>query len=160
MVSGTMGRRPEHHPLRQRLAAALLQTQRPDGSWQVYYGAPDGDINATVEAYAALRSMGHSPWEPEMQLARRWILDRGGLRDIRVFTRYWLALIGEWPWEETPNLPPEIVWLPEWFPLSIYNFAQWARANLMPLTILSARHPVRPLPSKRRLDEFVSGWTR
>lgn len=142
----------EDHPLRPRLAQSLLETQRPDGAWQIYHGAPNGDINATVEAYAALRSMGHRDDAPALARARQWIADRGGLRQVRVFTRYWLALIGEWPWEKTPNLPPEVVWLPLWFPLSIYHFAQWARATLMPIAILSARRPIRPLPPENRLD--------
>ena len=142
----------EDHPLRPRLAQSLLETQRPDGSWQIYYGATNGDINTTVEAYAALRSMGHSDAETFMVKARQWIESKGGLRNIRVFTRYWLALIGEWPWEKTPNLPPEVVWLPLWFPFSIYNFAQWARATLMPIAVLSARRPSRPLPDHCRLD--------
>jgi len=147
----------EDHPLRPRLAQSLLETQRPDGSWQIYFGAANGDINTTVEAYAALRSMGHSDDEPFMVKAREWIASKGGLRNIRVFTRYWLALIGEWPWEKTPNLPPEVVWLPLWFPFTIYNFAQWARATLMPIAILSARRPSRPLPADRRLDALFSG---
>jgi squalene-hopene/tetraprenyl-beta-curcumene cyclase len=147
----------EDHPLRPRLAQSLLETQRPDGSWQIYYGATNGDINTTVEAYAALRSVGHSDDEPFMVRAREWIASKGGLRNIRVFTRYWLALIGEWPWEKTPNLPPEIVWLPLWFPFSIYNFAQWARATLMPIAVLSARRPSRPLPPSRRLDALFPG---
>ena len=46
-------------PLRRRLAQSLLDTQRPDGAWQIYHDAPNGDINATVEAYAALRSLGY-----------------------------------------------------------------------------------------------------
>jgi squalene-hopene/tetraprenyl-beta-curcumene cyclase len=142
----------EHHPLRPRLAQSLLETQRPDGAWQIYHGAPNGDINTTVEAYAALRSMGHRDDEPALMRAREWIAAKGGLRNVRVFTRYWLALIGEWPWEKTPNLPPEVVWLPLWFPLSIYHFAQWARATLMPIAILSARRPSRPLPPENRLD--------
>ena len=54
---------------------------------------------------------------------------------------------------EDPNAPPEVVWLPLWFPFSIYNFAQWARATLMPVAVLSARRPSRPLPPK-------TGWTR
>ena len=109
----------EDDPLRPRLAQSLLETQRPDGSWQIYYGANNGDINTTVEAYAALRSMGHSDDEPALVKAREWIASKGGLRNVRVFTRYWLALIGEWPWEKTPNLPPEVVWLPLWFPFTI-----------------------------------------
>lgn len=144
----------EAHPLRARLARSLVETQRPDGSWQIYHDAPNGDVNTTVEAYAALRSMGVDADSYELVRARRWILDKGGLGNVRVFTRYWLALIGEWPWDKTPNLPPEMIWLPRWFPFSIYNFAQWARATLVPLTILSLRRLSRPLPPGRRLDEL------
>jgi squalene-hopene/tetraprenyl-beta-curcumene cyclase len=142
----------EDHPLRVRLGRALLDTQRPDGAWQVFYDAPNGDINATVEAYAALRSLGHRDDEEPLRKARDWILSKGGLSNVRVFTRYWLALIGEWPWEKTPNIPPEVIWLPTWFPFSIYNFAQWARATLMPIAVLSAHRPSRPLAPENRLD--------
>ncbi len=144
----------ENHHLRPRLANSLRETQGEDGSWRIYYGAPAGDINTTVEAYAALRSMGDAPSAPHMKRAREWIMSKGGLKNIRVFTRYWLALIGEWPWEKTPNLPPEVVFFPNWFVFSIYNFAQWARATLMPIAVLSARRPSRPLPAGCRLDEL------
>ena len=147
----------EEHPLRKRLAQSLIDTQRPDGSWRIYHDAPGGDINTTVEAYAALRSMGHADDEPALARARDWILSKGGLRNIRVFTRYWLALIGEWPWERTPNLPPEVIWFPLWFPFSIYNFAQWARATLVPIAVLSAHRPCRPLPPENRLDALFPG---
>ncbi len=94
--------------------------------------------------------------------ARRWIFEHGGLRGIRVFTRYWLALLGEWPWSATPNLPPEVIANPRhWFAFDIYNFASWARATLLPLAVLSARRAVRPLPPERRLDElFPDGRER
>ncbi len=147
----------EDHPLRTRLGQSLLDTQRPDGAWQIYHGAPNGDINTTVEAYAALRSLGHRDDEPALAKALEWIHSKGGLRNIRVFTRYWLALIGEWPWERTPNIPPEVIWFPLWFPFSIYNFAQWARATLMPIAVLSARRPSRPLPAANRLDALFPG---
>lgn len=146
--------RLDGHHLAPRLAQSLRESQRPDGSWEIYYGAPAGDINTTVEAYAALRCEGDDPNAPHMRRARDWILSKGGLRNIRVFTRYWLALIGEWPWEKTPNLPPEVIWFPNWFVFSIYNFAQWARATLMPIAVLSARRPFRPLPREKRLDEL------
>jgi len=144
----------EDHHLRPRLAAALLREQRDDGSWEVYKNAPAGDINTTVEAYAALRSFGMSADEPVLKKAREWIFAKGGLKNIRVFTRYWLALIGEWPWTRTPNVPPEVIHFPKWFPFSIYNFAQWARATLMPIAVLSARRPLRRLPKDRQLDEL------
>lgn len=136
----------------------LLRRQRSDGSWEIYPGAPDGDINSTVEVYAALRAKGFDPRCPELTRARRWILDHGGLRSIRVFTRYWLAMIGVWPWLATPNLPPEIIRLPKWFPFSLYNFAQWARATMVPLAVICARRPIWPLSDGSRLDElFPSG---
>lgn len=133
---------------------AVLNEQRGDGAWEVYHDAPAGDINATVECYAALRAAGFGPDEEPLRKARQWIFAHGGLKNVRVFTRYWLALIGEWPWDETPALAPEIIYLPSWCPLNIYDFASWARATLVPLSILSIRQPVRPLPADRRLDEL------
>ncbi|MBB5518743.1 squalene--hopene cyclase [Amphiplicatus metriothermophilus] len=151
----------DDHHLCPRLAASLRESQSADGSWRIYHGAPAGDINTTVEAYAALRCHGDDPHAPHMARARAWILSKGGLRNVRVFTRYWLALIGEWPWDRTPNLPPEVIWFPNWFVFSIYNFAQWARATLMPIAVLSARRPTRPLPAERRLNElFPEGRAR
>ena len=142
------------HPIRPGLIRALLNEQRDDGSWEVYFDAPAGDINATVESYAALRCGGMDPDAEPLRKARDWILERGGLKHVRVFTRYWLALIGEWPWEKTPNIPPEVLYFPNWFPFSIYNFSSWARATLVPISILSARRPVHPLPDGAALDEL------
>jgi squalene-hopene/tetraprenyl-beta-curcumene cyclase len=58
----------------------------------------------------------------------------------------WLALFGAWPWEQLPVMPPEIALLPRWAPLNIYSFACWARQTIVPLTIVFAHRPVRPLP--------------
>jgi squalene-hopene/tetraprenyl-beta-curcumene cyclase len=139
------------------LVRGILQRQRNDGSWESYFDAPSGDINATVETYAALRLSGLSADEEPLRRAREWIFANGGLRQIRVFTRIWLALIGEWPWTNTPNLPPEVIRLPLWFPFNIYHFASWARATLVPLAVLSARRHVCRLPAQSRLDELFPG---
>jgi squalene-hopene/tetraprenyl-beta-curcumene cyclase len=141
------------HPRQQDIVATLLKAQRPDGSWEGYYQAPRGDINSTVECYAALRSVGMRPDEEPLKKAREWIFEHGGLKAVRVFTRYWLALLGEWPWSATPNMPPEVIANPRWW-FNIYNFASWARATLLPLAVLSARRVARPLPPDRRLDEL------
>lgn len=141
-------------PIEDGVIRALLKRQRADGSWDVYHGAPDGDVNSTIEVYAALRAKGISSQAPEMVKARQWILAHDGMRKVRVFTRYWLALIGVWPWRATPNLPPEIVRFPRWFPFSLYNFASWARATIVPLAIICARRPVFPLPDGDKLEEL------
>jgi len=142
------------HPIRAGLVRSLLNEQRDDGSWEVYHDAPAGDINTSVECYAALKCAGlDKDFEP-MRKARAWILERGGLKHVRVFTRYWLALIGEWPWQKTPYIPPEVIYFPTWFPFNIYNFSSWARATLMPIAILSAQRPIVPLEPGSRLDEL------
>ncbi len=149
------------HPRERDLVNSILSAQRDDGSWEIFFDAPQGDINCTVECYAALKAVGMSADSKPLLDAREWILSHGGLSGVRVFTRYWLALIGEWPWDRTPNLPPEVIANPRWFPFNIYNFASWARATLLPLAVLSARRAVRPLPADRRLDElFPDGRDR
>lgn len=136
------------------LQRAILNEQRPDGAWEVYADAPVGDINATVECYAALRVHGQNPEAPEMRRARDWILQHGGLGKTRLFTRYWLALLDEWPWQHTANIPPEVIWQPRWSPFNVYRFASWARATLMPISVLSALRPSRRAAPERRLDEL------
>ncbi|MDR3229041.1 MAG: squalene--hopene cyclase, partial [Puniceicoccales bacterium] len=96
--------------------------------------------------------------EPPLRAAREWIHARNGLSKIRLFTRFWLACIGEWPWESLPVIPPEFIFIPKFLPFNIYRFASWARATFMPMSIISARRPVCPLPAERRLDElFLNG---
>ncbi len=144
----------EDDPKKAGVVANILNQQREDGSWEVYYQAPAGELSATVECYAALRACGYSAEHPALVKARDWILSHGGVPKVRVFTKIWLALIGEWPWSGTPTLPPELIYFPHWMPFNIYQFSSWARATIVPLCILSARRPVRPLPPASRLDEL------
>ena len=128
--------------------------QRQDGSWANFPGGP-GDLSTTIEAYAALRLAGDSPEAAHLSIARQFILDHGGVERSRVFTKLWLALFGEWPWQRVPAIPPEVVLLPRWFPLNVYDFACWARQTIVPLSIVRSLRPVRPLPFQ--LDELKTG---
>lgn len=141
-------------PNKDKIVSGILSKQRDDGAFETYFDAPSGDINSTVESYVALRVAGVDPESSAMRAAREWILERNALDNIRVFTRYWLSLIGEWPWENTPNLPPEIIRLPLWVPFNIYNFASWARATLVPLCVMSSMRYVKPLPEHLRPHEL------
>ncbi|MFE0700818.1 squalene--hopene cyclase [Streptomyces sp. NPDC058872] len=134
-------------------AAALhiRREQREDGAWATFYDGP-GELSATVEAYVALRLAGDPPEAPHMARASAWVRAHGGIASARVFTRIWLALFGWWSWEDLPELPPELLFLPKWFPLNIYDFGCWARQTIVPLTVVSAKRPVRPAPFP--LDEL------
>ncbi|MFI6006171.1 squalene--hopene cyclase [Streptomyces sp. NPDC051366] len=127
--------------------------QREDGTWSTFRGGP-GDLSTTIEAYVALRLAGNAPDEPHMAEAAAWIRAQGGIAASRVFTRIWLALFGWWKWEDLPALPPELIFMPRWFPFNIYRFACWARQAIVPLTVVSAMRPVRPAPFC--LDELHS----
>ena len=48
-----------------RVVRSIRNEQRPDGSWEIYYEAPQGDVNTTVECYAALRAAGVCPHRQE-----------------------------------------------------------------------------------------------
>ncbi|NUK36772.1 squalene--hopene cyclase [Streptomyces lunaelactis] len=125
--------------------------QREDGTWGTFYGGP-GELSATIEAYVALRLAGDRPDEAHMARASAWIREQGGIAAGRVFTRIWLALFGWWKWDDLPELPPELIFFPKWMPLNIYDFGCWARQTIVPLTVVSAKRPVRPAPFP--LDEL------
>jgi squalene-hopene/tetraprenyl-beta-curcumene cyclase len=38
-----------------------------------------------------------------------------------------------------------VILLPSWFPLNVYDFACWARQTIVPLTVVAAHRPTRPL---------------
>jgi len=122
----------------------IASKQRDDGTWANFYGGP-GDLSTTVEAYVALRLAGHLPHTRHMAKAAAWIRDQGGIPATRVFTRIWLALFGEWSWDDLPVIPPELIYFPAWFPLNVYDWACWARQTIVPLTIVTAMRPVRQL---------------
>ncbi len=131
----------------------ILGRQREDGSWGQYFGAP-GDLSTSVECYFALKLAGVSPDTQAMARARRFILSKGGVPRVRVFTKIWLSLFGQWDWKGVPVLPPELMLFPNWFPVNIYEFSSWARATIVPLLIVLDRKPVKPVPPGAAIDEL------
>ena len=125
-------------------AAWIRSRQRQDGTWATFHGGPP-DLSTTIEAYTALRLAGDPEDAAHMRRAAAWVRKAGGIERSRVFTRIWLALFGLWDWEDLPVLPPEMILLPSWVPLNIYDFGCWARQTIVPLTIVSALRPVRPI---------------
>jgi len=143
--------------LRQRKMVHYLQeTQLPDGSWNIFFGAP-GDLSATVEAYAAMKLAGEKPESRFMRLAREFVCDNGGMEKARVFTKIFLALLGAYPWEQCPALPPELMLVPVGLPLNIYEMSSWARSTVVPLLIVWHYKPVLKRLGGFRLDELSWG---
>ena len=149
LVTHFLGQRDE--AIWRGIAQDIRNYQRADGSWALYDGAP-GDLSTTIESYFALRLAGDRG--PHLDRARQFILDRGGIARARVFTRIWLALCGEWSWDDLPTMPLELMLLPPRAPISIYRFASWARATIVPLLVLMTDRPVHPVPASASLADI------
>jgi squalene-hopene/tetraprenyl-beta-curcumene cyclase len=152
----------------ERSAAWIRSQQRADGTWANFHDGP-GELSTTIEAYWALRLAGDRLDAEHMLTAAAFIRAQGGLERARVFTHLWLALFGLWSWDRVPALPPEIVLLPSWVPLSIYDFACWARQTIVALSLVKAHRPVRELsfdldelhgqpPTPRAVRSRRGGW--
>lgn len=146
--------RGEADPERARkIANSVKSQQNPDGSWSSHYAGP-GDLNVSIQAYFGLKLAGVSAQEPFMQRGRDFILAKGGVRQANVFTKIWLALFGQYDWRGAPSLPPEIIFLPNWFYLNIYEFASWSRETLMALSVVLTLKPVCHIPPEAGVDEL------
>jgi squalene-hopene/tetraprenyl-beta-curcumene cyclase len=153
----------QKHDVLQATARWIRSKQGADGTWNIFHGGPS-DLSATIEAYVALRLAGDPGDAPHMRAAAEFVRKAGGIEESRVFTRIWLAMVGQWSWDDLPALPPEVILLPSWFPLNIYDFASWARQTIVPLTVVASYRPSRPLPfdlaelKTGRVEKGVPGW--
>ncbi len=139
--------------LEARIAKYLLETQQPDGSWNLF---PEGEGYAsyTIEAYAALKLAGMRADDEPLVRARRWIMANGGITRAGTLARFYLASIGLVPWSATAACPVELMLLPNWFPLNIYELGSWARGTFVALALLQAAKPVRRLSEENLIGEL------
>src|ERR1700683_5440181 len=118
-----------------KLANYVRCRQLPDGGWNIYFGGPS-ELNATVKAYFALKLTGDSPDAPHMRIACERVRTLGGLEATNSYTRFYLALVGVVGWDMVPAVPPELLLLPTWFYLNIYELSSWTRGIVVPLAVL------------------------
>ncbi|MBM79975.1 MAG: squalene--hopene cyclase [Planctomycetaceae bacterium] len=136
-----------------RAAEYIRQQQLPCGGWSIYPGGPL-EISASVKAYFALKIAGYDADRDFMQRAREVILAAGGVEKVNSFTRYYLALLGVIPYNKCPAVPPELMLIPTWMPLNIYEMSAWSRTILVPLSLLWAFRPSTELPEPWSIREL------
>jgi len=128
----------------------ILSRQLPDGGFNVYAKGPS-DVSATVKAYFALKLSGLPVDDPRMQSARECILRLGGIQAANSYVRINLSLFGLYPKQYVPSVPPEMMLVPgNW----LYEMSSWTRAIVVPLSIVLAYNPNRPVPEGFTLDEL------
>jgi squalene-hopene/tetraprenyl-beta-curcumene cyclase len=136
-----------------RAARYILQKQMPEGGWNMFPGGPL-EISGSVKAYLALKITGHDPQSEPMVRAREAIRAAGGAERVNSFTRFYLALLGIISYRQCPAVPPELILLPKWSPLNVWEMSSWSRTIVVPLSLLWAFQPVTQLPPEHRIDEI------
>jgi squalene-hopene/tetraprenyl-beta-curcumene cyclase len=142
-----------------KLANYVRQKQLTDGGWSIYPGGPS-ELNATCKAYFALKLAGDNPNSPLMMQARETTLRLGGLERSNSYVRFYLAVAGALGWEMVPSILPEMMLLPNWFYLNIYEMSSWTRGIVIPMAILSALRPNWRLPERAHVDELFKDPTQ
>lgn len=139
-----------------KCANYIRRQMLPAGGWAIYPGGPI-EVSASVKAYLALKMAGDPVDAPHMVKSRQAILAAGGITATNTWTKIYLAMVGLYPWEGCPAIPPELILLPKWFSFSIYNMSAWSRAMFVPLAIIRSKEPVKPMPPVWHLDELWLG---
>ena len=142
-----------------KLANYIRRKQLPDGGWNIFEGGPS-ELNATVKAYVALRLAGESASAPPLLRAKERVLELGGLEATNSYVRFYLAMVGGVDWSIVPSIPPELMLLPDWFPINIHEMSSWTRGIVIPLAIVYAYKPDWQLPEGVTVSELVqdSAW--
>jgi len=137
------------------IANELMARMRDDGTWSIWFEGPP-DLSTSIEAYVALRMCGVDPGPR----ALAYIRGEGGIPKSRLFTKCFLALLGQWPWQRMVPIPPELVLLPPSSPFSIYDFACWARQTFVALAVAQSLRPVRAIDVDLSAIGAIPGRTR
>jgi squalene-hopene/tetraprenyl-beta-curcumene cyclase len=154
LIEAFLGRRGSDRSL--RLARTIRQEALPGGGWSQYPGGP-ADLSVSCLSYFALKVAGDDADAAHMKQARAVIRAQGGANRANTYTRYHLALFGQYPWEALPAIPPEMVLLPAWAPFSVYDMSSWSRTIFVPLSILWAKRPRVDLPAACGVPELFHG---
>ncbi len=91
---------------------------------------------------------------PHMEMAKEKIHELGGLEATNSYVRFYLAMVGAIDWGLVPAIPPELMLLPNWFPINIYEMSSWTRGIVIPLALVYASKPDWQLPEGISFDEL------
>lgn len=132
---------PPSRRLVDKAVESILRRQLPDGGFNIYPQGPS-DVSASVKAYFALKLAGLPADSPRLAQLRERILALGGIQAANSYVKINLSLFGLFPREHTPSVPPEFML----FGNFIYEMSSWTRAIVIPLSVVHAMNPKRPVP--------------
>ena len=63
-------------------------------------------------------------------------------------------MVGAVDWGMVPAIPPELMLLPNWFPVNLYEMSSWTRGIVVPLAIVYAQKPAGACRKGVKFDEL------
>jgi squalene/oxidosqualene cyclase-like protein len=101
---------------REGMIEYLKNHQQEDGGWGTHIECAS-TMFGTVLSYVALRLLGESPSSEYMKAAHGYMMAHGGALFAPSWAKFWLAALGVYEWDGINSIPPEMWFLPRWFPL-------------------------------------------
>ncbi len=141
---------PPTRPLIDKAVRSILARQLADGGFNIYVDGP-AEISASVKAYFALKLAGVDADGESLRRLRERILALGGIQSANSYVKVNLSLFDLYPRQYTPSIPPEVVLLPGKF---LYQMSAWSRDIVLPLGIVHASNPRKPVPAGFDLGEL------
>jgi len=140
VIVRTIVGRPPDAATRQSLVRHFEVTRTAEGAWGLHRESRPY-VYVTTLVYIALRLLGPGPEHALPAAARRWLQAQpGGVLSIPGWGKFWLALLGLWPYEHLNPCPPELFLLPEWLPFHPSRFYCHTRHIYLAMAYLYGSH--------------------
>ncbi|VVA91556.1 unnamed protein product [Arabis nemorensis] len=130
--------------------------QNEDGGWGLHTEGKSS-MFCTALNYVCLRILGEKPDGVACKLARKWILDHGGVTYIPTWGKFWLSILGIYEWSGINPMPPEIWLLPSFLPIHLGKFTNFARLIYLVMSYFYGKRfvgPITPLVLKIREELY------
>ncbi|CAH0344092.1 squalene--hopene cyclase [Bacillus sp. CECT 9360] len=127
----------ENEALITSLVERLESKQEANGAWKSFADEKDGNLSLTIEVYYAILFSGlRNKNDGNLRKARTFIRSKGGIRKASMYTKFMLAMTGQYSWPVIFPIPLEVVLLPPSSIISIYDLSVFGRSNLLPILLL------------------------
>lgn len=141
-------------PLIQKLCRTLRKAQKQTGEWLAFSDQSE-NLSLTTLNYFALKLAGDDPKASHMVKAAGYILEHGGILNTSNLSKIYLAAAGQLPWSVLPDTHIEALLLPDWAPVTLYDFASFTRVHVPSIMILDHLQYSYPVPKAKSIHHLV-----
>ncbi|MFO1419281.1 MAG: 2,3-oxidosqualene cyclase [Methylotetracoccus sp.] len=150
IIVRTIVGRPYSESERQAIERHFELNQRADGSWGMHPES-EGYVFFTALGYIALRLLGVPADRPILRSAATWLHHQpGGVKTIPSWGKFWLAMLGLYPYDALNSIPPELFLLPESLPFHPRRYYCHTRQIYLGIAYLYGRRFVAEIGEELR----------